>query len=151
MRTVGRFASGLVVGCVLFVWSFILAGAGQGSSVPLASAAPLFFVNIDAFAKLGLWGLLLMLLGTGFLWAIYFGAFPAINSLAVRMLLVVFVACVHVGTAVWQLTKDFLLSDSFKRFPVLTGGYFILFLLTLLSLGALTWVGSERRFSPASS
>ena len=67
------------------------------------------------------------------------------------MLLVVFVTVVHVGTAVWQLTKDFLLSDSFKRFPVLTGGYFILFLITLLSLGALTWVGSKRPFSPASS
>src|SRR5437870_10425789 len=129
MRTVGRFASGLVVGCVLFVWSFFLAGAGQGSGVPLASAAPFLFVYVNAFDKLGLWGLLLILQGTGFLWAIYFGAFPAINSFAVRMLLVLFVVCVHVGTAVWQLTKDFLLNDSFKRFPVLTGGYFILFLI----------------------
>src|SRR4030095_8127752 len=104
MRTLGRFAVGFLVGCVLFVWSLILAGAGHGSIVPLASAAPVLFVNLDAFGKLGMWGFwLIELPGAGLLWATYFGVFPEINSFAIRMFLVVSVACVHVGTSVWQM------------------------------------------------
>jgi len=154
MGTIGRFVLGFVVGCVLFAWSFILAGVGHGSIVPLASAAPFVFVIPSVFNQqgfLGLLSLLTMWLGTGFLWAVYFGVFPAINSFAIRMLLVVSVTVVHVGTAAWQLRKDFLLRDSFDRFPFQTGGYFVLFVITLLLLGAVTWVGSKRRFSTASS
>ena len=154
MVIVGRFVLGFLVGCVLSVWSFILAGVGHGSSVPLASAAPFVFVIPDVFYQqgfLGLLSLLLMWLGTGLLWAVYFGVLPTIHSFVIRMLLVVVVAVVHVGTAAWQLTKDFLLADSFERFPFQTSGYFILFLITLLSLGVVTWVGSKRRFSSAAS
>ena len=154
MITVGRFVLGFLLGCVLFVWAFILAGVGHGSVVPLASAAPFVFAVPKLFDQQGFWGLLsllFMLLGTGFLWSVYFGVFPAIQAFAIRMLLVGLIAAVHVGTATLQLTKDSLLADSFNRFPFQTSGYFILFLITVLSLVVSTWVGSKRRLSPASS
>lgn len=148
MGTVIRFVLGFVVGCVLFAWSFVLAGVGHGSIVPLASAAPFLFVSRHLFNAQGLWGLLLLLIemqSTGLLWAIYFCVFPAINSFVIRILLVVLVVVVHVGTAASQLSKDFLLADSFNQFPAQTGGYFVLFAITLLSLGVLASVGSKRR------
>jgi hypothetical protein len=150
-RTAARSISGFVLGCVLFGWSFILAGAGHGSNVPLASATPLLFLVLALFNNLGLLGLLFLLAGTGLLWAIYFGAFPTIESLVIRMLLVVLVALLHLGIAFWKLTEDTLLRDSFKRFPKLTGGYFVLFGVSLLLLGALTWMGPKRRVSTPSS
>jgi hypothetical protein len=151
MRTVARSIFGFVLGCVLFGWSLILSGAGHGSSVPLASATPLFFLVLDLFNNTGLWGLLILLAGTGSLWAIYFGAFPSVESFAIRMLLVMLVALLHLGIAVWKLREDFLLRDSFNRFPKLTGGYFLLFGIALLLLAGLTWAGPRRRVSTASS
>lgn len=149
MGTVARFISGFLLGCVLFGWSFILAGAGHGSNVPLASATPLLFLVLDLFNNTGLWGLLTLLAGTGLNWAIYFGVLPARNSFVIRMLLFLLVALLHLGIALWKLTEDFLLRESFERFPKLTGGYFVLLEITLLLLGALTWVGPKRRYSTA--
>ena len=150
MRTVVRFVSGFVIGCVLFIWSFILTGVGHGPTVPFASAAPFLFLNRDAFGHLGPWGFLLIWVGTGLLWSVYFGVFPPIGSFAIRMLLLMLVVVVHVGTAARELANDFLLRDSFVRFPLLTGGYFVLFTLVLLSLGIVVWLGSTRRSSAAS-
>src|ERR1044072_4768732 len=99
--TVARWVSGFVIGCALFVWSFILAGVGHGSIVPLASAAPFVFAYPQAFDQQGFAGLLslvVMWLGTGSLWAIYFGALPTIHSIVIRVLLVLFVVGIHVGT-----------------------------------------------------
>jgi hypothetical protein len=151
MGSVARSILGFFLGCVLFAWSFILAGAGHGSNVPLASATPLLFLVLDLFNNTGLWGLLILFAGTGLLWAVYFGAFPSIESFVVRMLLVVLAALLHLGIAVWKLTEDFLLRDSFNRFPKMTGGYFLLFGIALLLLGGLTWAGPKRRASTASS
>ena len=152
MRTAAHLVSGFVIGCVLFAWSFILAGVGHGPTVPLASAAPFLFLNRDAFGHVGMWGFLFIWAGgTGLLWVIYFGVFPAIRSFVIRMLLLVLVVVVHVGMAARELANDFLLRDSFSRFPLLTGGYFVFFLVVLLSLGVVIWRGSSRPFLPASS
>ena len=151
MRTVSRFVIGFVIGCVLFFWSFILAGVGHGPTVPFASAAPFFFLNRDAFGHVGMWGFLFEWGGTGLLWGIYFGAFPLIDSFVIRMLLLGLVMVFHVGMAARELADDFLLRDSFVRFPLLTGGYFVFFLVVLLSLGIVIWRGSSRLFLPASS
>lgn len=149
MRTAAHLVSGFVIGCVLFAWSFILAGVGHGPTVPLASAAPFLFLNRDAFGHVGMWGFLFIWAGgTSLLWVIYFGVFPAIGSFRIRILLFVFVVVVHVGMAAKELANDFLLRDSFARFPLLTGGYFVLFWFVLVSLGVLVWRGSNRRFAP---
>ena len=85
------------------------------------------------------------------MWGIYFGAFPLIDSFVVRMLLLGLVVVFHVGMAARELADDFLLRDSFVRFPLLTGGYGVFFLVVLLSLGVVIWRGSSRLVLPASS
>jgi hypothetical protein len=151
MRTIGRFVIGFVIGCVLFFWSFILAGVGHGSSVPFASAAPFFFLNRDAFVHVGMLGFLFEWGGIGLLWGIYFGVFPLSSSFIIRRLLLGLVVVFHVGMAVRELVHDSLLRDSFVRFPLLTVGYFVFFLVVLVSLGVVIWRGSSRLFLPASS
>ena len=151
MWTVGRWVSGFLIGCVLFAWSFMLTGAGHGSSVPFASAAPFWLFNRDFFVHVGIWGFLMEWAATGLLWAIYFGVFPAIGSFVFRLLLLLVVVVVHLGIAARELANDFLLRDSFTRFPILTGGYFGLFLLVLVSLGVVVLRRSKQRLAPVPS
>jgi hypothetical protein len=152
MRTVFRFASGFFLGCILLMWSLLLSGAGEGSMTPLVAGFPELVFPFAAIEKWGLPGFwLVMLPSAGLLWAIYFGALPAINSFIVRMLIVIVVFLVHFGAGAWALSKDIGFDPEFQRYPVLTVGYFVFFLIVLLLLGALTWIGSKRRPSTVSS
>src|SRR5712671_505627 len=152
MRTIFRFALGFFLGCVLLMWSLLLSGAGEGSMTPLVAGFPELLFPFAAIEKWGLPGFwLVMLPSAGLLWAIYFGALPAINSFIVRMLIVVVLCLVHFGAGAWALSKDIGFDRELQRYPVLTVGYFVFFWIVLLSLGALTWVGSKRRPSTASS
>src|SRR6266851_5520498 len=128
MRTIFRFASGFFLGCVLLIWSLVLSGAGEGSMTPLVAGFPelLFpFAVIEKWGPSGFW--LVMLPSAGLLWAIYFGALPAINSFVVRMLSVIVLCLVHFGAGVWALAKDIGFDQEFQRYPVLTVGYFVFF------------------------
>jgi len=151
MGTVIRFASGFVIGCILFFWSLLLAGAGEGSISPVASAAPELLLFMTVVEKWGAWGFWLVALPSyGLLWAIYFGFLPAINIFLIRILVVLAVGLLHFGVGVWALSKDIGFDQEFQRYPVLMIGYFVFFWIVLLSLGAVTWVGVKPRLSAAS-
>jgi hypothetical protein len=152
MRTLLRFGLGFVIGCILFFWSLLLAGAGEGSITAIVSAAPELLWGLSVVEKWGLWGFWLVALpSVGLLWAIYFGFLPAIKSFVIRLLVVTAVALLHFGFGLWALSKDIGFYAEFQRYPVLTIGYFVFFWIVLLSLGALTWVGVKSRLSAARS
>jgi hypothetical protein len=150
MRILLRFALGFVVGCTLTLWSTLLAGAGEGAVSPLVSSAPML-VWIAALTNFGLLGFWLLVFATGLLWAIYFGGLPAINSFIVRTLAVGLVGCVHLGSAVWMLSKDLNFAREYERLPIFTAGYFVFLWVVIMTLGLLTWAGPKRRAPRATS
>ena len=151
MRTILRFVAGFVIGFVLFMWALLLGGAGEGSMTPLVSAAPELLPLLAVFEKSGAWVFWLIVFGAGFLWAVYFGLLPAINSFVGRIVVFMVIAVLHFGGGVFALSRDRGLDAEFQRYPTLTIGYFVFFWIVLLSLGALTWVGSKPRVSAAVS
>ena len=151
MRTIFRFVAGFVIGFVLFMWALILGGAGEGSMTPLVSAAPELLPLLAVFEKSGAWAFWLIVFGAGFLWAVYFGLLPAINSFVGRIVVFMVIAVLHFGGGVFALSRDRGFDAEFQRYPTLTIGYFVFFWIVLLSLGALTWVGSKPRASAAVS
>ena len=151
MRTIFRFVAGFVFGLVLFMWALLLNGAGEGAMTPMVSAAPELLPVLAAFQNPGAWSAWLIVFGAAALWAVYFGLLPAINSLAGRMVVFMVIAVLHFGGGVFALSRDRGFAAEFQRYPTLTVGYFVFFSIVLLSLGALTWVGSKPRGSAAVS
>jgi hypothetical protein len=143
MRLGYRLALGLAVGCVLSLWSAVLAGAGEGAISPLVASAPML-VWVLALTKLGFWGFWLLVFATGLLWSIYFGTLPAIKSFVLRIVAVVLVGLVHLGAAGWMLTKDLGFDREYERYPNLTIGYFVFLWVAVIALGALTWTGPKQ-------
>src|ERR1700737_3166123 len=130
MRLLLRFALGFVVGCVLSLWSIVLLGAGEGSPTPFVATAPM--VLLFDFTKFGFW---LVFFGIGFLWAIYFGGLPEINSLILRFVAMVLVGFVHFGSAAWMLSHDLNFDREYERLPILTVGYFVFLWVVIIALG----------------
>jgi|GEM_PF-1771006 len=152
MRTLGRFALGLVLGFILVVWSVTLAAAGHGTVVPLAAAFPELLLVLMLAGQWGLWGFWLVVVPAAvLLWAIYFGFFPAIKSSAVRAALMTIIGVVHFGAGVLSLSIDSGFVGMAKTQPVLTIGFFVFLSLVMLALGARIWAGPNFRLRNASS
>jgi hypothetical protein len=98
--------------------------------------------------KVGFW---FVFLGTGFLWAIYFGGLPAINSLILRFVAMVLVGFVHFGAAAWMLAHDLNFARMYERSPTLTAGYFVFWWVAIIALGLVSWAGPKRRVPKATS
>jgi hypothetical protein len=131
MRSSYRVAVGLVLGCVLSVCAFGLAGAGHGTYTPITANAPMLAIVPDA-------GIVLALLGTPLLWAAYFLALPKITSRILRLFAVAVVASVHLGTAAWMSSRDEYFGRVFERFPSLMVLYFGVLIVAVLTLGVVS-------------
>src|SRR5436190_16636431 len=135
---------GFVVGCVLAIWSVLLLGAGEGTSTPFVASAPIQ-AWVAANTNPGYFGSWLLVLTVGVLWAAYFGVLPAISSFVTRMLAMVLIAGLHLGAAAWILSKDVGVGAEYHRYPNLMIGYFVFLCVVVMTLAAVTWVGSRRR------
>ena len=153
MRTLGRFALGLVLGCILLVWAVALAATGHGTVAPLTSGFPELFLILVVAEGWGLWGFWLVVVPiAGLLWAAYFGVLPAIKSFDVRVAIMIIVCLVHVGAGVFTLFVDPGFLKMIQAQPVFTIGYFIFLSIVMFALGARTWAGPDFRFrNPGSS
>ena len=137
MRPSFRIAAGFVLGCILSVCAFSLAGAGHGTYTPLTANAPMLVVIPDV-------GILAALFGTPLLWAAYFLAIPEITSRILRLLAVILVALLHVGVGTWMASRDSYLPRMFAYAPSFTIFYFGLLILSVVALGVLASVANNR-------
>src|ERR1051326_1492156 len=117
MRSSYRVAIGFVLGSVLAVCAFGLAGAGHGTYTPITANAPMLAIIPEI-------GVAAALFGTPLLWAGYFLAVPEISSPILRSFAVTAVALVHLGTAVWMSSRDEYFGRVFDRYPSFLVFYF---------------------------
>jgi hypothetical protein len=137
MGTSIRFVVGFALGCVLSFCALLLAGAGHGTYTPLTANAPMLTLIPKA-------GVFMALFGTPLLWAIYFMAIPGINSRILRLVAVVLVALVHLGSGAWAASQDSYLAGTFDRSPSFMVFYFGLLIVTVLMLALLAALGTKR-------
>jgi hypothetical protein len=91
-------------------------------------------------------GVMVALFGTPLLWAGYFLAIPEINSRILRLFAFVLVALVHLGAGAGMASHDTpYFARAFDRFPTFIVFYFGVLMVSVLTLGALSAVGTRAR------
>jgi hypothetical protein len=94
-----HFAFGFVLGLIMSGCALLLSEAGHGTYAPMIA-------NVSVLALIPALGFLLAVVGTPFLWAIYFVLLPEMDSLAGRILALVVVVLLHVVPGIWLATED---------------------------------------------
>jgi hypothetical protein len=141
MRSSYRVAIGFILGCVLTVCAFGLAGAGHGTYTPVTANAPMFAVIPTI-------GVPMALIGTPLLWAVYFLALPKITSRILRLFAVGAVAFVHLGTVAWMSSRDEYFGRVFDRSPSFMVFYFGVLIVGVLTLGVVAIVRARELTMP---
>ena len=99
MATRVRFAFGFGLGLIMSVCALSLSGAGHGTYAPMIA-------NVSLLALIPGLGFLLAIVGTPFLWAIYFVLIPEMESLRGKILVLALVVLLHVVPAIWLASED---------------------------------------------
>jgi len=125
-----RFALGFVVGLILTACALVPTAAGHGTYAPLVAAAS-FLALVPVLG----------ILGTPFLWAIYYTVIPAIDSRIMRGFVVVSVLLLHLLPGLWLAFEDPAFTRQLAQNPSLLVIFCLLWsaafiVLTVLSAGA---------------
>jgi hypothetical protein len=135
MRPSFRIGLGFVLGCILSFFAFALTGAGHGTYTPVVANAPMLIFIPGV-------GILAAVFGTPVLWAAYFLLIPKIKSGIARLLAVMLVALVHLGSGAGMALQDSYLQRTFKSQPWPIVFYFGFLIVAVVILGLLARPGT---------